>query len=90
MEEPARDPDQQAASTVRSCTWSLVSGQHKSVSREAHRELLVGLHIQHGDAPILPVSMGTFGGDGLIQCTAEFGGQLTGLRATIEQLDHEA
>jgi hypothetical protein len=68
----------------------LVSDQYKSVSREAHRELLGGLHIQHGDAPVLPVSMGTFGGDGLIQCMAEFGGQLTGLRATIEQVDHEA
>ena len=63
----------------------LISDNPKSVSPEAHRELLGGLDIQHGAAHVLPVSVGTFGGDGLIQCTAEFGGQLTGLRATIEQ-----
>lgn len=68
----------------------LVPDGRELVSREAHRELLGALHVEPGDAHVLPVSFGTFGGGGLIQCTAEFSGQLTGLRATIDQVDRGA
>lgn len=63
----------------------LVARGDQPVSRESHRQLLAALHVEHDGAQVLPVSMGTYGGDRLIQCTAEFRGQITGLRAFIDE-----
>ena len=71
-------------------TWTvlhlvLVAKGCEPVPREAHRQVLGALHVEHGDGPVRPVSMGTFGGNGLMQCTAQFRGPIKGLRATIDQ-----
>jgi hypothetical protein len=52
--------------------------------RESHRLLLGALQVEQGGVPVLPVSMGTFGGDRLIQCTAVFRGHVTELKATLD------
>ncbi|MBC9732417.1 hypothetical protein [Nocardioides marmotae] len=55
--------------------------------REAHRLLLGTLDVERDGVHVLPESMGTFGGEGLIQCAAQFRGHLTGLTVTV---GHEA
>ncbi|MDN4161115.1 hypothetical protein [Nocardioides abyssi] len=63
----------------------LVAEGEMTNKRESHRLLLGALQVEQGGDQVLPVSMGTFGGDRLIQCAAEFPGDMMGLKVTIDQ-----
>lgn len=63
----------------------LTARDGRPVTRDTHRALLAGLQIEHDGAQVLPVSMGTYGGNTLIQCTAEVREPLVGLTARVVQ-----
>lgn len=68
----------------------LAARDGRPVTRNAHRQLLAVLHVEHGGAPVVPLSTGTYGGDRLLQCTAEFRGQITGLTMDVDHAGYGA